>query len=78
MIELGKEACEAGQEDALAGDELCLGILRLEPRDPVDLRERLDAARATFAIIRDALDTETVAARLECDPQQDAFRRMVH
>lgn len=42
-----------------------------------ELSQTLDAARATFAFIQDALETRTVAARLECAPQQDAFRRLV-
>jgi len=42
-----------------------------------DLQQTCDAARETFTIIREAIDTETVAPRLECDLQQDAFRRLV-
>lgn len=42
-----------------------------------ELSQTFGAARETFQLIRDALDTETVASRLECDPQQDAFRRLV-
>jgi glutamate-1-semialdehyde 2,1-aminomutase len=42
-----------------------------------ELAETLAAARETFAIIRTALDEGNLAGRLECDPQQDAFRRLV-
>jgi len=42
-----------------------------------ELRQTVDAARAAFGIVREALETNAVAARLECDPQQDAFRRLV-
>jgi glutamate-1-semialdehyde 2,1-aminomutase len=42
-----------------------------------ELTPTLAAARDTFGIIREALETHTVAARLECATQQDAFRRLV-
>lgn len=42
-----------------------------------ELQQTREAARETFTIIRDAIDTGTVAERLECDLQQDAFRRLV-
>jgi glutamate-1-semialdehyde 2,1-aminomutase len=43
-----------------------------------ELAQTLDAARATFVIIRDALAAGNVAGALECPVQQDAFRRIVH
>ncbi len=42
-----------------------------------ELSQTFGAARETFQLIREALDTGTVLSRLECDPQQDAFRRLV-
>lgn len=44
---------------------------------PAELQQTVDAARETFTIIRDALETHTVEQRLECAVQQDAFRRLV-
>ncbi|WP_156514706.1 aspartate aminotransferase family protein [Planctomyces sp. SH-PL14] len=42
-----------------------------------ELDQTAAAARETFSLIRDALDSGTLPSRLECDPQQDAFRRLV-
>ena len=42
-----------------------------------ELEQTVSAARETFTIIRDALETKSVAQRLECAVQQDAFRRLV-
>jgi len=42
-----------------------------------ELSQTLAAAEATFGVIREGLDTGRVPERLECDPQQDAFRRLV-
>lgn len=42
-----------------------------------ELAQTIHAARETFSIIRDALDTNTVEQTLECPVQQDAFRRLV-
>jgi glutamate-1-semialdehyde aminotransferase len=42
-----------------------------------ELAQTIQAARETFGIIRDALDTNTVEQKLECPIQQDAFRRLV-
>lgn len=42
-----------------------------------ELEQTVKAASETFAIIREGLDTHTVEQRLECDVQQDAFRRLV-
>ena len=42
-----------------------------------ELMQTIEAARETFAIIRDGLATNTVADRLECAVQQEAFRRLV-
>ena len=42
-----------------------------------ELAETLTAARESFTIIRDALASGTIAQRLECAVQQDAFRRLV-
>ena len=42
-----------------------------------ELDQTVQAARETFTIIRDALEAGTVAQRLECGVQQDAFRRLV-
>ncbi|WP_406698999.1 aminotransferase class III-fold pyridoxal phosphate-dependent enzyme [Singulisphaera sp. Ch08] len=44
---------------------------------PAELEQTALAARETFSLIRDALDTGTVPQRLECSIQQDAFRRLV-
>lgn len=44
---------------------------------PTELEQTVKAAGETFAIIRESLDTHTVEQRLECDVQQDAFRRLV-
>ena len=42
-----------------------------------ELDQTIDAARETFAIIRDGLEAGTVEQKLECPVQQDAFRRLV-
>ncbi len=42
-----------------------------------ELEQTIAAARETFTIIRDSLESQTVAQRLECDVQQDSFRRLV-
>ena len=42
-----------------------------------ELDQTAQAARETFAIIRDALETRSVKQRLECAVTQDAFRRLV-
>jgi glutamate-1-semialdehyde 2,1-aminomutase len=42
-----------------------------------ELEQTAQAARETFAIVRDALAANAVSQRLECDVQQDAFRRLV-
>ena len=42
-----------------------------------EIEQTVDAARATFALIKDALDTNTVDGKLECPPRGDAFRRLV-
>jgi len=42
-----------------------------------ELEQTVAAVRATFGIIREGLDTNTVEQRLECEMQQDAFRRLV-
>jgi len=42
-----------------------------------ELEQTCQAARETFTILRDALATNTVMAKLECPIQQDAFRRLV-
>jgi glutamate-1-semialdehyde 2,1-aminomutase len=42
-----------------------------------ELDQTLAAARDTFAMIAEAVESKTVSQRLECDPQQDAFRRLV-
>jgi glutamate-1-semialdehyde 2,1-aminomutase len=42
-----------------------------------ELAQTMAAAREVFAIIRDALATDTVDQRLECAVQQDVFRRLV-
>ncbi len=42
-----------------------------------DLAQTLDAARETFTVIRDCLAAGNVEQKLECDIQQDAFRRLV-
>lgn len=42
-----------------------------------ELSQTLDAARETFTIIRDGLAAGNVEQKLECDVQQDAFRRLV-
>ena len=44
---------------------------------PAELEQTIDAAKAAFQIIRDALETNTIEQRLECDLQKDAFRRLV-
>jgi len=43
-----------------------------------ELAQTCQAARETFLIIRNALDTNTALQKLECPVQQDAFRRLVH
>lgn len=43
----------------------------------LELQQTTAAARATFQIITQALESGAVADRLECDLQQDAFRRLV-
>ncbi len=40
-------------------------------------QQTLVAARETFGLLRDALDSGSLADRLECAAQQDAFRRLV-
>jgi glutamate-1-semialdehyde 2,1-aminomutase len=42
-----------------------------------ELSQTIEAARETFGIIRDALETNSVEQKLECPVQQDAFRRLV-
>lgn len=42
-----------------------------------ELMQTANAARETFAMIREALRSNTVAQCLECAVQQDAFRRLV-
>lgn len=42
-----------------------------------ELTQTVNAAREAFTIIRDALETKSVAQKLECDVQKDAFRRLV-
>ncbi|NLX54939.1 MAG: aminotransferase class III-fold pyridoxal phosphate-dependent enzyme [Planctomycetaceae bacterium] len=42
-----------------------------------ELAQTSEAARESFTVIRDALASHTVAQRLECAQQQDAFRRLV-
>lgn len=42
-----------------------------------ELEQTVTAASETFTVIREALDTKSVEQRLECDVQQDAFRRLV-
>jgi glutamate-1-semialdehyde aminotransferase len=42
-----------------------------------ELNQTVEAARAAFGVLRDALAAGTVAETLECDVQQDAFRRLV-
>jgi glutamate-1-semialdehyde 2,1-aminomutase len=42
-----------------------------------EVEQTIDAARATFAIIERAVHNGTVDALLECEPQRDAFRRIV-
>ncbi len=42
-----------------------------------ELAQTVEAAREAFIIIRDALDTNTVEAKLECPVQQETFRRLV-
>lgn len=42
-----------------------------------EVRQTAAAARETFAILRDGLDHGTLDRLLECEPQQDAFRRLV-
>lgn len=42
-----------------------------------ELEQTVAAARETFVILRDALAAGTVAELLECEPQYDAFRRLV-
>ena len=42
-----------------------------------EIEQTVDAARETFGIIADALESNSVDSRLECELQQDSFRRMV-
>lgn len=42
-----------------------------------ELSHTIDAARETFGIIGNALETGTVEQKLECPVQQDAFRRLI-
>ena len=42
-----------------------------------EVEQTAAAARAVFAGLRDALESGTLAQRLECDLSQDAFRRLV-
>jgi glutamate-1-semialdehyde 2,1-aminomutase len=42
-----------------------------------ELSQTVQAARESFTLIRDALADGTVEQLLECEPQQDAFRRLV-
>lgn len=44
---------------------------------PAELDQTIDAARQTFQIMRDAIDTNSIERHLECDLQKDAFRRLV-
>ena len=50
--------------------------LNAAQREP-ELSQTVNAAREAFTIIRDALETKSVAQKLECDVQKDAFRRLV-
>jgi len=43
-----------------------------------EVEQTVTAVGEVFAIIRDALNSHTVAQRLECPLQQDAFRRLVN
>jgi glutamate-1-semialdehyde 2,1-aminomutase len=42
-----------------------------------ELQQTADAARETFSILAQSLDQHRLAELLECQPAQDAFRRMV-
>jgi glutamate-1-semialdehyde 2,1-aminomutase len=44
---------------------------------PAELDQTTEAARAAFTILRDGLARGAIADLLECDVQQDAFRRLV-
>jgi glutamate-1-semialdehyde 2,1-aminomutase len=44
---------------------------------PAELDQTVSAARAVFALLRDGLANGELARLLECDPKQDAFRRLV-
>ena len=50
--------------------------LNASQRQP-ELEQTIGAARESFTIIRDALASNTVEQKLECEVQQDAFRRLV-
>ena len=50
-----------------------LNAAQLQP----EIDQTLNAASEVFPILVEALDTKTVADRLECSPQRDYFRRMV-
>ncbi|MBC8289024.1 MAG: aminotransferase class III-fold pyridoxal phosphate-dependent enzyme [Planctomycetes bacterium] len=42
-----------------------------------EIEQTFDAARATFTIIQESLESGSVDDRLECPPRGDAFRRLV-
>jgi glutamate-1-semialdehyde 2,1-aminomutase len=42
-----------------------------------EIEQTVDAARTTFALIKDALDANALDEKLECPPRGDAFRRLV-
>jgi glutamate-1-semialdehyde aminotransferase len=44
---------------------------------PAEVEQTVAAARETFALIRDGWSRGTLTEMLECDLQQDAFRRLV-
>ena len=66
-----------GQEMAKRGchgySGFYLNAAQLEP----EIEQTLNAAGEVFPLLAEALETNTVADRLQCAPQRDYFRRMV-
>ena len=42
-----------------------------------EVEQTVEAARQVFALLADALEQRNVGERLECEPQQELFRRLV-
>ncbi len=65
------------QENAKRGLILSTGFFFNCAHDEAALEHTESAVRESFAVIKDGLDNERVDQLLECDMQEDLFRRMV-